>query len=159
MDGVWQIFVELAAAMAMCPFAFFWECFPCCQGGCGVADSKPRTDPANEGTWTPSGTWDSVGGVTWTFNANPGDDSGETWFFFGSASTSKVGGGATLAERQDWGNPWQNDKIGETSAIGTATKPQARQQQACRKLYIYLLWTNELLGCRHQTQLYIFTLT
>jgi hypothetical protein len=35
---------------------------PVLRRGCGVADGKPRTDPANEGTWVPSGTWRGVGG-------------------------------------------------------------------------------------------------
>jgi hypothetical protein len=94
------------------------SCSPCC-GGCGVADGKPRTDPEDEGTWVPSGTWRGVGGVTWTFNANPGDDSGETWFFYGSFSTSKVGGVATLAERRDWGNicNWYSNKTTSPSTL------------------------------------------
>lgn len=106
-----EITVSVLASLALAPVAFFFECFPCCEG-CGVADGKPRTDPANEGTWVPSGTWRGVGGVTWSFTANPGDDSGETWFFFGSASTSKVGGGATTAEIQDWWNicNWYSNK-------------------------------------------------
>lgn len=49
----------------------------------------------------PSGSWPSV---TWTFQANPGDESGETWFFYGSAGTSKAGGGASVAERENWEN-------------------------------------------------------
>ena len=106
-----EITVSVLASLALAPVAFFFECFPCCEG-CGVADGKPRTDPANEGTWVPSGTWLGVGGVTWTFVANPGDDSGETWFFFGSASTSKVGGGASTTEQRDWWNicNWYSNK-------------------------------------------------
>ena len=66
-------------------------CRPCCKG-CGIADGKPRTDPETEGTWVPSGTWVG-GGVTWTFAPNTSGAGGETWFFFGSAATSKPGGG------------------------------------------------------------------
>jgi len=119
MDGAWQLVVALAAAMAMCPFAFFWGCLPCCQGGCGLLDGKDRTDPKNEGTWVPSGTWSGVGSVTWTFTANPGDDSGETWFFYGSTFTSKADGVATLAERQDWGNicNWYSNKTTSPSTL------------------------------------------
>lgn len=122
MDGVWQIFVALAAAMAMCPFAFFWGCLPCCQGGCDIDDGKPRTDPKNEGTWVPSGTWRGAGGVTWTFTANPGDDSGETWFFYGSDQTSAPGRIATTQEKQDWDNicNWYSNK---TTAPSTLTPP------------------------------------
>jgi hypothetical protein len=74
-------------------------CNPCC-GNCPV-DGKDRTDPTNEGTWEPSGEWPSV---TWSFSANTGNESGNTWFFFGSGATSIAGRSATLAEQQDWGN-------------------------------------------------------
>lgn len=77
------------------------SCSPCCGTSNPCGGSKSYTDPKDEGTWVPSGSWPSV---TWTFQANPGDESGNTWFFFGSASSSKAGGGATVAERQDWGN-------------------------------------------------------
>ena len=116
----WHEFLVAAfAAIATTPLAFFLPNCPCCEEGCGVADGKPRTDPANEGTWVPSGTWRGVGGVTWSFTANPGDDSGETWFFYGSASTSKVGGGATVAEQQDWGNicNWYSNKTNSPSTL------------------------------------------
>jgi len=95
------------------------SCSPCC-GGCGVADGKPRTDPKDEGTWVPSGTWRGAGGVTWTFTANPGDESGETWFFYGSFSTSNPGGSATSAQQRDWGNicNWYSSK---TSSPSTTT--------------------------------------
>jgi len=131
MDGVWQIFVALAAAMAMCPFAFFWGCLPCCQGGCEIDDGKTRTDPKNEGTWVPSGTWRGAGGVTWTFNANPGDDSGETWFFYGSSLTSSTGF-ATTAEQEDWGNicNWYSNKT--TSPSTTSGLPAALDKRATR---------------------------
>lgn len=75
-------------------------CSPCCGGNC-PADGKDRTDPKNEGTWVPSGEWPSV---TWAFSANPGDESGTTWFFYGSGQTSVAGRAATTAEQQDWGN-------------------------------------------------------
>jgi len=116
----WHVFLIAAiAALATTPLAFFLPLCPCCESGCGVADGKPRTDPANEGTWVPSGTWRGVGGVTWTFTANPGNDSGETWFFYGSAATSRVGGSATVAERQDWGNicNWYSNKTTSPSTF------------------------------------------
>jgi len=93
-------------------------CSPCC--GCGVADGKPRTDPKDEGTWVPSGTWRGVGGVTWTFTANPGDDSGETWFFYGSTATSGPNApGASVSASQDWGNlcNWYSSKTTSPSTV------------------------------------------
>lgn len=81
------------------------SCSPCC--GCGVNDGKPRTDPKDEGTWTISGDWpDSQqnGSLSATFTANPGDDSGVTWFFYGSLTTSAAGRNATAEEIEDWGN-------------------------------------------------------
>jgi len=75
------------------------SCSPCCGSQCG--GNKSSTHPKDEGTWVPSGSWPSV---TWTFQANPGDESGETWFFYGSAGTSKAGGGASVAERENWEN-------------------------------------------------------
>lgn len=60
-------------------------CSPCCSGtGCSN-DGKPITDPKDEGTWIPSGEWPDV---TWEYQANPGDASGNTWYFFGSPETS-----------------------------------------------------------------------
>jgi hypothetical protein len=113
------------------------SCSPCCGSqGCEVADGKPRTDPENEGTWVPSGTWLGVGGVTWAFTANPGDDSGETWFFYGSASTSKVGGGATTAEQRDWGNicNWYSNKTNSPSnaTAGAGGLPGVLDKRATR---------------------------
>ena len=107
----------------------FFGCLPCCSG-CRVADGKPRTDPKNEGTWVPSGTWAT--GVTWTFTANPGDKSGETWFFYGSTSTSKVGGGATFDQRLDWNNicNWYSNKT--TSPSITTGLPAAFDKRATR---------------------------
>jgi hypothetical protein len=130
-DGLFEFVVSALAALAAIPLGFFFPCSPCC-GGCGVADGKPRTDPANEGTWVPSGTWRGAGGVTWTFTANPGDDSGETWFFYGSASTSKVGGGASTTEQRDWGNicNWYSNK--NTSPSSTVGLPVAFNKRATR---------------------------
>lgn len=75
-------------------------CSPCCSNSCG--DNKPVTDPADEGTWVASGT--PVDGLTWTFQPRAAGGVGNTWFFYGSAATSKNGGSATLAEQQEWGN-------------------------------------------------------
>jgi hypothetical protein len=104
------------------------SCSPCC--GCAVADGKPRTDPKNEGTWVPSGTWLGAGGVTWALTANPGDESGETWFFYGSVSTSRVGGNATIQEIRDWRNPcnWYSNKTtspSDTSSLTTVLDKRA----------------------------------
>jgi len=95
----------------------FFPCLPCCGESCGVADGKPRTDPATEGHWVPSGTWAT--GVTWTFSSSPSTTDGGTWFFYGSASTSKVGGGATTAEQRDWGNicNWYSNKTTTPSSV------------------------------------------
>lgn len=102
----------------------------CCCEGCSIADGKPRTDPVSEGTWVPSGTWRGVSGVTWSFTANPGDDSGQAWFFYGSASTSKAGGGATIAEQRDWENlcNWYSNKTSSpdnTSSLTTVLDKRA----------------------------------
>lgn len=97
-------------------------CSPCC--GCG--GSKPSTNPQNEGTWTPSGTWNAYGGsgagVTWSFTSNPGNDSGKTWFFFGSAGTSKAGGGASQNEQEDWGNicNWYSNSTDEMPFVSAS---------------------------------------
>lgn len=80
----------------------FLPCRPCCEPGCKIPDGKPRTDPKDEGTWVPSGTWDT--GVTFTFVPNPGDESGDTWFFYGSRSTSTLDGAADASEQRDWFN-------------------------------------------------------
>lgn len=129
--GLVEVVVAVLAAVAATPLAFFLPACPCCDG-CPVDDGKPRTDPKNEGTWVPSGTWRGAGGVTWSFVANPGDESGETWFFYGSASTSKPGGGATIAERLDWGNicNWYSSKT--TSPKTTSGLPAAFDKRATR---------------------------
>jgi hypothetical protein len=93
------------------------SCSPCC--GCGVADGKPRTDPVDEGTWVPSGGWDTntvndISGVTWSFQPYSESTPGETWFFWGSSATSNpAGGSASLALQRDWGNlcNWYSNKL------------------------------------------------
>lgn len=123
-----ELFVAALAAIATTPLAFFFPGCLCCDQGCSIADGKPRTNPANEGTWVPSGTWGT--GVTWTFQANPGDDSGETWFFYGSTATSNPGGFATLEQRQDWGNicNWYSSKT--TSPSVTSGLPGGFDKRA-----------------------------
>lgn len=115
-DAVWS----LLCAMSVAPVGFMLgsSCSPCC-GGCSVSDGKPRTDPATEGHWVPSGTWAS--GVTWTFDTNPSTTDGGTWFFWGSYDTSKPGGGASTAEQQDWGNicNWYSSKTTTPSSISS----------------------------------------
>jgi hypothetical protein len=58
----------------------------------------------------------------WTFTPNPGNESGNTWFFFGSASTSRAGGNATIAEQQDYGNlcNWYSSKTNTPFSGGSA---------------------------------------
>jgi len=103
-----------------------------CIGCCGCGGGKPSTDPKDEGTWVPSGTWRGAGGVTWSFTANPGDESGETWFFYGSISTSKLNGFANAAEIADWGNicNWYSNKT--TTPSSTSGLPGAFDKRATR---------------------------
>ena len=75
------------------------SCHPCC-GSC--SGSYPSQDPKNEGNWTPSGSWKT--GITWTFTANPGDESGKLWYFKSSSTTSTSSGTATTTQMEDWGN-------------------------------------------------------
>lgn len=112
----------LAASTMPLGFMLGSPCSPCC--GCG--GTKPVTNPENEGTWTPSGTWKAGttgNGITWAFTANPGDNSGQTWYFFGSAATSKSGGGATLEEQQDWGNlcNWYSSVTDEPAFVASSS--------------------------------------
>jgi hypothetical protein len=83
------------------------SCNPCCDQ-CG--GNKPYGAPADTGAWVPSGSWGNVGSVTWTLNE---DIASDTWFFYGSADTSKLGGGAVLDEQRAWDNPcnWYSVKI------------------------------------------------
>lgn len=125
-------------------------CSPCCDN-C-PADGKPRTDPKDEGTWVPSGTWRGVGGVTWTLEPNPGDESGETWFFYGSFSTSKKGGGATPDEQRDWGNlcNWYSNKT--TAPSDTASLTTVLNKRATRlppdgaTVHVYSVLSNASVG-------------
>jgi hypothetical protein len=103
--GYWLCAAWLSVSVLPLGFMLGASCSPCC--GCGVNDGKPRTDPKDEGTWTFSGDWpDSQqnGSLSASFTANPGDDSGVTWFFYGSLNTSAPGRNATTEEQQDWGN-------------------------------------------------------
>lgn len=87
----------------------FLPCLPCCGDDC-PDDGKPRTNPAAEGTWQPSGSWDTS--VSWSFAPNTTGSGGETWFFYGSSATSKKGGGASISEIRDWYNlcNWYSNK-------------------------------------------------
>lgn len=83
-------------------------CNSCCPQGCdGVQDGKLRTDPADEGTWVPSGTYDTGGRVSWSFVPHQESTPGNTWFFYGSEFTSGDG------SPTDWGNPcnWYSAKL------------------------------------------------
>lgn len=117
----------LLPLLAIVPLGFLLgaSCSPCC---CPCpADNKPCTAPASEGSWSPTGTWRGVGGVTWAFSSGTGSG---TWFFYGSASTSKVGGNASLEEQQDWGNicNWYSNKT--TSPSTTSGLPAAFDKRA-----------------------------
>lgn len=92
------------------------SCSACCCP-CSNIDGKPCTDPADEGTWVPVTPWPDAtlgtdiipyGGIgvaaNWSFVSRQLHGPGNTWFFYGSIVTSKIGGDATLAEAQDWGN-------------------------------------------------------
>jgi hypothetical protein len=114
-DSFWS----LLCTMSMAPVGYMLgsTCSPCCgPQGCGVSDGKPRTDPATEGHWVPSGNW-----VTWTFDPAPSTTDGGTWFFYGSAATSKPGGSATLSEQRDWGNicNWYSNKTTTPSSASS----------------------------------------
>lgn len=142
----WMLSLIYAALVALStmPVAVMLgsECSPCC-GGCGLEDGKTRSDPADEGTWVPSGTWESTctEGVTWTFTENPGDGSGETWFFFGDAVGSNSN---DLAIRQDWGNicNWYSSKTtapNNTTALSLSSfnKRATRLPPANAVVHIY----------------------
>jgi hypothetical protein len=105
------------------------SCSPCCENCPG---SKPRTDPKDEGTWVPVVPWPDrtvsgnvfpYAGVglneNWSFVEREVHGPGNTWFFFGSSSTSKVGGNATLEEQRDWGNlcNWYSAKSSAPPAL------------------------------------------
>jgi hypothetical protein len=124
-------------AAGMWPVAFlFGACSPCCQEDeelvCSLTDGKDRSDPKDEGTWVPSGAWRT--GVTWSFTANPGDESGETWFFYGSAASSKLGGGATTAEQRDYGNlcNWYSNKTTAPSDLPAGDALDTLNRRATR---------------------------
>lgn len=114
--------VWTAWAVATTPLAFMLgsSCSPCC-GGCPRQDLVPRSDPVSEGTWVPSGDWPNV---TWTFAPNDGNTPGETWFFFGSQTTSSpnVAEFATTEQQRDWNNPcnWYSNKSSVPSFIGVS---------------------------------------
>lgn len=119
------------------------SCSPCCSATCGRVDGKPRTDPKNEGTWTPSGTWLGAGGVTWTFTANPGNESGNTWFFYGSPGSSNSAGSASLDEQRDWNNicNWYSNKTSSPSVYpslgGSLDKRATRLPPSTATVHIY----------------------
>jgi hypothetical protein len=76
-------------------------CSPCCTHG-DCPGNREVTDPKDEGNWVPSGEWPNV---TWTFVSNPGDESGEMWFFYGSQLSSGTGITSPTDPRiTDWNN-------------------------------------------------------
>ena len=121
----------------------------CCEESCQVSDGKPRTDPKNEGTWIPSGSW-ATQNVLWTFNATPGD--AETWFFYGSSASSKPGGGATLAEQRDWWNicNWYSSRTTTPGAVsplpGSLDKRATRLPSSNAIVHVYTSVTTQSLG-------------
>jgi hypothetical protein len=110
------------------------SCSPCCCP-CSAIDNKPCTDPADEGTWVPVVPWPDrtvsgnvfpYAGVglndNWSLVEREVHGPGNTWFFFGSGSTSKVGGNATPEEASDWGNlcNWYSAKSNAPPAQATS---------------------------------------
>lgn len=74
----------------------FLPCRPCC-GETLVCDDKPLYEPvltgdSSFGTWGPAGT------------VPAGSPGGKIYYFYGSAATSRPGGGASTAEQEDWNN-------------------------------------------------------
>lgn len=74
------------------------SCSQCCEQ-CGR--SYERSDPADEGTWIPSGSWKT--GVTWAWQPSDGSGSGNTWYFYGSAATTTTADNTGSATRR-WSN-------------------------------------------------------
>lgn len=94
-------------------------CSSCCGERCGVED-KPFASAGSQGSWIPSGQWYTPGvndTVSWSFS----EESQNTYFFYGSATTSRPGGGADLASRRDWTNPcnWYTAKTTAPSVFST----------------------------------------
>ena len=131
-------------------------CGACC--GCAVSDGRPRSDPKDEGNWAPSGTWKTS--VTWTFTANPGDDSGENWYFYGSSATSgaSVGG----LEMFDWGNIcnwWSSRNVDPSAGIFTAssfTTRATRLPPASAVVHIYTTVNTSSVGPQTVKKLYVW---
>jgi hypothetical protein len=157
----------------------------CCEGEfCLVADGKPRTDPANEGTWVPDAVWtderdegapllaftnryNSVSrNSSWTFVPREQAGPGNTWFFFGSATTSAPGRRATAAEIYDWGNicNWYSDKAGEppfavSSISGFANqfpKRANRLPPSNAVVHMYSPFTTSSVGPQTVKQMYVW---
>lgn len=84
----------------------------CCGLPVCADTSFPFSDPANEGTWVPSGTFPSI---VWTFVPYSPETPGNTWFFSGSHDGGTSAGGTSAAERiaSDWFNPcnWWSHRI------------------------------------------------
>lgn len=127
----------------------------CCGAGCSVSDGIPRSDPKDEGNWTPSGTWKT--GVTWTFSANPGDDSGETWYFYGSASTS---GSSSVSVFQDWGNIcnwWSSRNVSpSTGTAANLVKRATRLPPTSAVVHIYSTVSTSLVGPQTVKTMYVW---
>jgi hypothetical protein len=130
----------------------------CCGPVCSVSDGKPRSDPANEGNWAPSGTWKTS--VTWTFTENPGDDSGENWYFYGSSGTSGAGSGGL--EVSEWGNIcnwWSSRNVSPSESIFTASsfvKRATRLPPASAVVHIYTNVNTSSVGPQTVKNLYVW---
>lgn len=128
-------------------------CGTCC--GCSVSDGLPRSDPKDEGNWVPSGTWAS--GVTWTFAANPGDDSGETWYFYGSSSTS---GSTVVADIQDWGNIcnwWSSRNVSpSTGTASNLVKRATRLPPTSAVVHVYSALDTSRVGPQTVSKCYVW---
>jgi hypothetical protein len=127
----------------------------CCGSSCTVSDGRPRSDPKDEGNWVPSGTWAS--GVTWTFIANPGDDSGETWFFYGSSSTS---GSTVTADIRDWGNIcnwWSSRNVSpSTGTASNLVKRATRLPPTSAVVHIYSPLDTSRVGPQTVSRCYVW---
>lgn len=117
-DWILSLIYALWLAASTMPIGFMLgaSCSPCCDA-CG--GNKSSSDPADEGDWVPSGSWPNV---SWTFDATSSE---KEWFFYGSLGTSKKGGGASVAEREDWSNlcNWYSASSHSPSTVNSDNAP------------------------------------
>jgi hypothetical protein len=113
----------------------------CCGSSACADTSLPFSDPENEGTWVPSGTFPSI---VWTFVPYSPETPGNTWFFSGSPD-----GGTIAAERiaSDWFNPcnwWSHrtvapsePRVSGSGTDGSFTKRATRLPPSNAVVHIY----------------------